>query len=420
MEPDGSQTEGYAIYVLGEDEESEGAIYSIYNGFNQLTGTLTGDKAIDYSYNAAGLRVSKTTNGSTTTHIWDGSNIAAELDNAGVVNAIYIRGINLIYSEDGFGNIKHFLFNAHGDVVQLTGNDGTLIKAYDYDAFGNEVNPDPADTNPFRYCGEYFDKETGTIYLRERYYDPATSRMLSEDTYYGDPKDPLSLNLYTYCKNNPLTYHDPKGHMPVPLLNFASWMYNSHLAGAQEISTYTLIMNIGNIYNGFHEIAQLNLAKHLSGLGYTPILEYPVTGVGEVDVFVGGMAWEVKPAGTSGLEQLDKYLAGGSLIPGHEFAPILGIPVVGKYKMGVVPSLTEPGVANYFFYYTNKEGKKVEVPSVAVQREVKWRAILAGAAVGTVVAATVVEDVLTAGGGTADNLASLIAAHKLGSKILVP
>lgn len=39
-------------------------------------------------------------------------------------------------------------------------------------------NPDPNDSNVFRYCGEYFDKETGTYYLRARYYDPAIGRFI--------------------------------------------------------------------------------------------------------------------------------------------------------------------------------------------------------------------------------------------------
>jgi RHS repeat-associated protein len=49
------------------------------------------------------------------------------------------------------------LFNAHGDVVQLTDYTGVLVKDYRYDAFGVEADIDPSDTNPWRYCGEYFD-----------------------------------------------------------------------------------------------------------------------------------------------------------------------------------------------------------------------------------------------------------------------
>lgn len=37
---------------------------------------------------------------------------------------------------------------------------------------------------------------------------------MNEDTYRGDPNDPLSLNLYTYTFNNPLSYYDLTGHWP--------------------------------------------------------------------------------------------------------------------------------------------------------------------------------------------------------------
>ena len=65
------------------------------------------------------------------------------------------------------------LKNGHGDVVSLLQN-GAVVKTYDYDAYGKEKNIDQTDTNPFRYCGEYFDTEIGSIYLRNRYYARAS------------------------------------------------------------------------------------------------------------------------------------------------------------------------------------------------------------------------------------------------------
>ena len=36
--------------------------------------------------------------------------------------------------------------------------------------------------------------------------------IIQEDTYRGGINDPLSLNLYTYSHNNPISYYDPTGH----------------------------------------------------------------------------------------------------------------------------------------------------------------------------------------------------------------
>ena len=74
-----------------------------------------------------------------------------------------------------------------------------------------------ADQNPFRYCGEYWDRETGTYYLRARYYVPSTGRFLSQDpARHG-------LNYYTYCSNNPVNRWDPTGLTDMP----AGWHWNN-------------------------------------------------------------------------------------------------------------------------------------------------------------------------------------------------
>ena len=43
-------------------------------------------------------------------------------------------------------------------------------------------------------------------------YDPKNGRFITEDTYGGKTTDPLSLNKYVYCANNPVMYTDPDGH----------------------------------------------------------------------------------------------------------------------------------------------------------------------------------------------------------------
>ena len=183
-----------------------------YDGYNRQTSVSSSATTSTYTYNPDGLRRSKTVDGVVTRHIWDGQNIVAELDGNGAVTNRFIRGINLIAGKNSASVLTYYLFNAHGDVVGLTNTSGAVTKSYDYDAFGNEKSIVSTDANPFRYCGEYLDLSSGTYYLRARYYDPTIGRFLSEDTYTGKTTDPLSLNLYTYCKNNPIRYIDPTGH----------------------------------------------------------------------------------------------------------------------------------------------------------------------------------------------------------------
>ncbi|AEY65641.1 RHS repeat-associated core domain-containing protein [Clostridium sp. BNL1100] len=233
---------------LSTDEEQETADLTLneYDGFNQLIKTSTGDVTAEYTYDGTGLRTSKNVNGTVTNHIWDGDQIALETDESGNIKNKYVRGINLIYAEDELANKKFYLFNGHGDVTQLTDASGDVIKNYDYDAFGNEKNPDVNDANVFRYSGEYFDKETGTIYLRARYYDPEIGRFISEDSYWGKDNDPLSLNLYTYAMDNPIMFVDPSGHAvtswdiahctrdEIKLL----WKYGNMWVEAKEVNNY--------------------------------------------------------------------------------------------------------------------------------------------------------------------------------------
>ena len=184
-----------------------------YDASNQLVETLTGNKKVQYQYDADGVRTKKTVNGRETFYVWDGDQIVLELDEDGEVKKRYIRGTSLIFADKGQGTDKtYYVTNPHGDVVQLLDEEGTVIQDYKYDAFGNELHPEKKDDNPYRYSGEYYDRETNAIYLRARYYDPGLGRFLTRDTYTGEEDAPLSLHLYTYCENDGVNHVDPTGH----------------------------------------------------------------------------------------------------------------------------------------------------------------------------------------------------------------
>lgn len=61
--------------------------------------------------------------------------------------------------------------------------------------------------SPFLFHGQYFDYDTGLIYLRARFYDPYSGMFLEPDPLgYED-----SVNLYAGMRNNPVGVRDPTG-----------------------------------------------------------------------------------------------------------------------------------------------------------------------------------------------------------------
>ena len=97
------------------------------------------------------------------------------------------------YNYDAWGNCK--VLNANGVEITDSNNIGIL--------------------NPFRYRSYYYDTETKLYFLKTRYYDPEVGRFITiDDLSYLDPDSINGLNLYAYCKNNPVMYVDQNGCAP--------------------------------------------------------------------------------------------------------------------------------------------------------------------------------------------------------------
>ena len=214
--------------TLGDNQLNDNVV-NHYNALNQLTETLTKNYKVSFTYDAEGLRTGKTVNGEKTVYVWDGDQVVMELSKGGTVQKRYIRGNDLVYADKGENTEKtYYVTDMHGNVVQLLDESGNVTKTYEYDSFGNEVKPEKKDENPYRYCGEYYDKETEEVYLRARYYEPSVGRFITRDTYTGESNEPLSLHLYTYCENDGVNAWDPSGHYKIKMkhINGMKWKKN--------------------------------------------------------------------------------------------------------------------------------------------------------------------------------------------------
>jgi len=88
------------------------------------------------------------------------------------------------------------------------------MNKYKYDPWGNLLAETETVSNPYRYAGYRWDKETGLYYLNTRYYAPHISRFLTSDSRFaGFVQQPITLNRYVYANDNPVVLIDQDGQL---------------------------------------------------------------------------------------------------------------------------------------------------------------------------------------------------------------
>lgn len=159
-----------------------------------------------YTYNADGLRMTKTVGGTTENYTYDQA------------DHILVDGTtNYIYGPDGqvleqiTGTIPTWYHHDRlGSTRALTDNTGAVAGTFTYDPYGNQTASTGTTTTPIGYAGAYKDAETGLLYLINRYYNPATAQFLTRD-----PLDAQTHSAYGYVSSDPLNGTDPTGLVQV-------------------------------------------------------------------------------------------------------------------------------------------------------------------------------------------------------------
>ncbi|NOZ12374.1 MAG: hypothetical protein GXO69_01855, partial [Acidobacteria bacterium] len=94
----------------------------------------------------------------------------------------------------------------------ITDQDGKVLSTHDYLAYGEELTDPEFQTNRMKFTGHERDPETGLDYMLARYYTSGSGRFLQVDPGYDyDQTDPMSFNLYSYVRENPVRFLDPSG-----------------------------------------------------------------------------------------------------------------------------------------------------------------------------------------------------------------
>jgi RHS repeat-associated protein len=172
---------------------------------NRLLAVKQGSTTLaSFTYNANGLRATKTAGGITSSYVYDGGHIAEERKTTGGTTRYFFGEAidDVLATQDSTGAF-YYAKDHLRSVRQVTNAAAEVIITRDYDPWGNVLG---AGGSGFAFTGREWDSETGAYYYRARYYDPQIARFLSEDPIKADQR-----NLYVYVENRPLVRVDPLG-----------------------------------------------------------------------------------------------------------------------------------------------------------------------------------------------------------------
>jgi RHS repeat-associated protein len=96
-----------------------------------------------------------------------------------------------------------------------TDSGGTVRQSCADTPYGMNLTCTPPDLSPMHFTGKQRDYESNLDYFGARYFGGGSSlgRFMSPDEVFADqhPSSPQSWNLYSYTRNNPLTFVDDDG-----------------------------------------------------------------------------------------------------------------------------------------------------------------------------------------------------------------
>jgi RHS repeat-associated protein len=229
-----SGTENAYTNDLNGNTLTGGGRTNLWDSENRLVQCTANGNKCQYVYGADGLRRQQTVTDSTgvhTTNFMLDGNMNVEDVRLPTSNGdpekveTYVTGprgpeCRIETIGGGVPQWNYYLYDGLGSVVGEIAQGGGFNSFRAYDVYGN-IRPNASTGSAggkhqfVGGLGHSSDNETGLIYMRARYMDPATGRFISED------RQGHGSNWFTYANANPTSYSDDTGC--APRLEAALW-----------------------------------------------------------------------------------------------------------------------------------------------------------------------------------------------------
>lgn len=216
----------YAVTKVTTDiDDFEGLNQNIeYTAFDKIKIINSGNNSlsIDYGYDYNRIRSVEIVDGKQNDKVYVSDCEFVSENNEDVVYT-FLNGPMGIFAvcctnNKGDNSIVYVHKDHLGSWCLVTDSDGKIMQKTSFDAWGN-ARDDETWTGKYKgkllcdrgFTGHEHMKMFGFINMNGRAYDPLLSMMMSPDEFIQTPDFSQNYNRYSYCYNNPLTYHDPTG-----------------------------------------------------------------------------------------------------------------------------------------------------------------------------------------------------------------
>jgi len=194
--------DGIEYDKLGRLRASNGSQYT-YDDCDRLITATTTKGTVGFTYHADGMLASRSGTSSDRRFFYDNgiANVMQSSDGA-FTNVLHGPTGPLALCRDS--DPTTYLLSAFGSVVASFNERSE--SHYLYAGYGEQYQIQ-TDTglSPFRWKNEFYDEGSELVYLRARFYDPASMRFLTADSY------PVA-NKYNFGFGDPINQFDPTGH----------------------------------------------------------------------------------------------------------------------------------------------------------------------------------------------------------------
>jgi len=163
-------------------------------------------KEAEYTYDPLGRRIMRkdVDNNTYTYYYYDGLTVLAEKKKVGAGNPTWDKLFTVAPGAIGNilrSNLNYYHYDAMGNLVFISDFDGTPSQSFEQEAYGNVKS---GSQSGYHLTTKEYDSSPELYYFWQRWYDPMLGRFISIDPVFN-------INLYVYCKNDPLGIIDPYG-----------------------------------------------------------------------------------------------------------------------------------------------------------------------------------------------------------------